>query len=290
MLESGFRTIETSRRQLGYTSEFGQMLQEHPGIIHAARRLTARAEAEYNPGELQIGPALFRWNRNVDVWDLIQEGAEKFDSPRPVIGFLANRGTYLAEGQPLTDPTTGLEVTILGKTNRNPETFQFPWLLNKVDRATYLKMKLGDQAFFVKKSSITNNSGFQEFTNTMKAKQALAPIRNLAVVEAQLGYTTKTHSWFVSKWKDLENAGFGHMPSWEGFPHDYGRQNENIDEIQDSGSFLQIEERFETIREEIKQLGQNAGLDIGDLTPNLFYNPVVDQFFLLDVTTQDTNH
>lgn len=122
-------------------------MREHPGIVGSALILTLQAEDRYDPGELQIGRGTLQWNKEIENWEFIKFGDRAYDKPQDIRRHILARGAFLKKGDPVTDPTTGLEITILGRAKRDFKTLGRG---RNVDRTTYLKMALGDTSFFVK--------------------------------------------------------------------------------------------------------------------------------------------
>ena len=287
--DKNIRRIEGTHRKLGYVQEFRHMLREHPGIINTALLLTQKAEDEYAPPNIKIGLGELEWNKEKTEFEVVKRDGENI-KPMPYSQFIWGRGTVLIPGDTVKDEKTGLEVTVLAKTNRKfYGGFIGTGSLNRIDMSTYLKMKLGDKTFFVKKSSATNNPGYEEFKNSKKAKGALADLDDVTVVDAQLGYEDNQQSWFVSKWEDLESTGFFPVDSWEGgVPNDYGEFLPKAKDIEEElAEERKIKQKAKSVTEQIKIRLAEAGIDIQDIDPNLFYNPQTDKFFLLDITPRE---
>lgn len=272
-------TIESGTRRLGYANEFRQMLREQPNVVRTTMGLIEKAETEYDPGEMQLGVGVIRWNREATAWQVISYNGRLHPTPQPLDQLVLGRGIILKAGETHIDPRTGLEVTVLGKSKRE----FIPWgtsFVERTDQSTYAKVSLGGDAFFIKKSLSTNNPGFGEFTNTINAKAALVDMGDLKVIEAQLGYTDDHQSWFISNWEELESSGFFPADSFRsGSPNDYGEYLSLGLRPRFQQSAL-IEQRIEQIREKTKE----AGIGVGDLHMNLFYNPFTKKYIYLDVT------
>lgn len=73
--------------------------------------------------------------------------------------------------------------------------------------ADYLKVEIGDNAYFVKRDYgfHWDGSGIQEMNSLKKAKEVLKDMQGVEVVDFQLGYCDDKNrkSYFVSKWMDL---------------------------------------------------------------------------------------
>lgn len=272
------KLTERANRRLGYAQEFKDMIHEHPGVLRAALLLTQKAEDEYNPPNIRVEPAELRWNKEKTEFEVIKHGDRTLEEPIPYGEFIAGRGVILAAGETLKDHETGLEVTALAK--RDFET------RHRKEITTYFKIKLEDKSFFIKKSVATHFPGYKEFKSSIKAKKFLSGLKNLQVIEAQLGYTDSHQSWFVSKWQDLESEGFFPYEALQGYsiPNDYGE----FPEEQEVDSFhLGPEKLVEKVKSTIKQIetrSAEAGIHIFDLEANLFVNPKTGKLFLLDVT------
>lgn len=290
--QTEIRTV--GARELGYDVGFRQMLESRPGITRSALSLLHQAEEAYNPSDIQVLGHTLSWNKEANNWMVSKSGEKEFDKPLPLGWVIHTRGAYMKEDKPFIDPQTGLEVTILGKSTRL--LGQGP---DRVDETTYARMRLVGESsdsseptpdFFVKKSVATGYPAFPEFVHSKQAQEALRDIPDLNIVEAQLGYSDKKQSLFVSKWVDLENRGF--FPSisvTSGDPNDYG-QPSALDKVfdEDDDVFIAFMEnhssKIEAMKAMISTQMQEAGLTIGDLEQNLFYNPDTGKFFLLDVT------
>ncbi|EKE01743.1 MAG: hypothetical protein ACD_21C00063G0001 [uncultured bacterium] len=150
--------------------------------------------------------------------------------------------------------------------------------LTKIDRTTYLKVKVGAEAYFVKKSKAIQTVGYDEFNNTAKAKAALADCADVEVVDMKLGYSDDRQSWFVSKWQNLEAAGYSPLIFFrDGAHNDYGE----IPSPSHQPDWRDLRKRMFEIVNRLRA----AGVDVTDFMCNFFYNPERDKFFLLDVTT-----
>lgn len=158
--------------------------------------------------------------------------------------------------------------------------------VNRTDLTTYLKVSLSENAFFVKKSTPSNNPGFTEFNNNIRAQEVLHEVDSIEVVNAKLGYTDDKQSWFVSEWHDLEKVGFISFDSAQiTSTTDYAEDIPETDEMEF------IEQHVPIIRgkvDEVRRVAKEAGLLIADLNMNLFYNPSTRKFLLLDVTSRDS--
>lgn len=275
---------------LAYSNEFRQLLRSHPGIIAAATDLIQRAEDAYDPGEIKVGDVTHAWNKRINNWETIAYRDQGLDEPRSLGHAEWGRGAILHPGTPLTEPNFGLEVTVLGKASRelgNPHSS----IVDRLDVSSYLRISLGNQGFFVKKSHATTNPGFYEFSTSIIMREALRDTEGLGVVEAQLGYSDNHQSWFVSKWEELESQGFFPFDHWIGStPNDYGQLPEKDYHFDDS-TLLENEEilsKGNRMKGEIRAKAANVGVEIGDLDVNLFYNPRTGKFFYLDITARDT--
>lgn len=269
------RLTEGVNRRLGYAQEFKDMIHEHPGILRTALRLTQEAEDEYNPPNIRVEPAELQWNKEKTEFEVIKHGDRTLEEPMPYGEFIAGRGVILVAGETLKDPKTGLEVTALAKRNLDAS--------RRKEITTYFKITLEDKSFFIKKSVATMFPGYKEFKNSIKAKKFLSGLKDLQIIEAQLGYTDSHQSWFVSKWQDLESEGFFPYEALWGYsnPNDYGE----FPEEQEVDSFhLNLVEKVQSTIKQIETRSTEAGIHIFDLEANLFVNPKTGKLFFLDVT------
>ena len=163
--------------------------------------------------------------------------------------------------------------------------------VQRLDTSTYLKVTLGEKAFFIKKSVVTDNPGFEEFKNSAKAAEVMGGVENLSVVDAQLGYQDSNQSWFVSKWEDLERVGYFPSDAWiGGIPNDYGKfLFSGLEEITNkSKEIYEVKPKISATIQQIKMRLREVGIEMVDIDPNLFYNPETGKFFLLDITATKT--
>lgn len=278
-------TLPSPNRRLGYSREFKDIVRNNPGIIKTALQLTQKAEDEYSPPNIKIGVIGFKWNAQQATFEEIKY-KNKVLEPKP---FSLGRGVLLVPGQTVRDDNTGLEVTTLAKTKRELRKGLFgQGAIYRVDISTYFKTNLGDQAFFVKKSVSTDNAGYDEFRNSRKTATVLSGLENLTVVQAQLGYDDPHQSWFVSRWENLENAGFFPLNSWfVHYPNNYGKWVEFDDNSLKLKYEDQATKKGKAMQQQIQERLAEEGIEIYDLDNNLFYNPNTDRFFLLDITTDD---
>lgn len=294
-LGSNIHIHEGYYRKLGNSLEFKKLLHEHPGVLRSTLDLTRRADEVYNPRDIQLGTTIVSWSKERNQFELIRMGDLDLSATRarrPYFAYFPSRGVLFAHGDSFKDEARNLEVTVLGKSNRI-------WGRNddiippaRRDNSTYFKIKLGNDVFFVKKSTATNNPGYWEFTNTSKTSQVLQSVSNLEVVEAQLGYEDYDQSWFVSKWKDLESSGF--LPTM--LLHSYNRDDYGKHLYEDDPTLEEMcrreaerterDKKIDSKITEIQSKMSEVGMQLRDLKTNLFYNPETDKFFLLDITTE----
>lgn len=273
------------------------MLREHPGIIETAIRLIQHAEDEYNPPNVKVGGAELRWNKEITQFEVVKYVDQDISSEaarQPYSDFIWGRGVLLVPGEALKDPEIGLEVVTLAKTKRE---FQggfsgFFGPVVRVDQSAYFKVKLGEQAFFVKKSVATNNPGYYEFVNTRKAEAALIGLEDFGIVQAQLGYEDNHQSWFVSKWENLESDGFFPLDTWRGgTPNDYGKFRRESYTPEDARHYWieanEVKTSGDAMIKQIQSKLAEVGMVLHDIHFNLFYNPRTRKFFLLDITSGD---
>src|SRR3989344_541205 len=301
-------SFPTENRKLAYTNEFRNLLRENPGIIKTAISLMDRAIEAYNPGKVRIGKEGYelQYDRKKRGWlyarreyvfgddgkIVLDEHGGAVTEPRDLRIIDFGRGVVLAPGKPIKEKVSGLEVTVIGRSNRDVCVGTFGDL-RRLDNCDYIKLNLKGNYFFVKRSFVTQNPGFIEFKNVHRAKELLADLDFVKVVDAQLGYQDKKQSWYISKWEDLEAVGFTpykHGIGLIGFD-DYGKLSGLPTSVE--GSYLGFEKE-----EDFKQAQINYGFIIDKLKPydlshdlgqNLFYNFKTKAFILLDVTSGKYN-
>ena len=295
-------SLESKSRKLAYDNEFREMFRENPGIIKTAIELIDRAIIDYDPVFVNnVFNMQVRYDKETNKWlrekrkFILKDEKIDYSGPEgaPItesdgwIDFHYGRNVLLAPGKQIADEKTGLEVTILGRSNRDLYGIH----ARRVDICEYIKISIKGQDFFVKRSFVTQNPGFTEFKNIMSAKEALRDLNFVRVVDAQLGYQNKNESWYVSKWENLESAGFTTFDtaiSWD----DYGEiKQERINEPENSflgfeseQEYEEAEEKVNLIKEKLKPLHLEHDLDA-----NLFYNHKTKTFILLDVTGGEDN-
>lgn len=284
-------SFPTERRKLAYMDKFRAMLHEKPGMIKTATELMNRAIDDYHPESFEYRPGqTVRYDKPTNTWLINEPGHEVVLDERgqPVLDekgkytyrefdeqpFYYGRGTLLVPGEPVADQATGVSVTVLGRSNRDLVSNRLQ-TERRVDKTDYFKVDINGIAYFVKYATVTQNPGFDEFQATHKAKELLADLLDVEVVEAQLGYQDDQHSWYVASWKKLETAGY--------IPYDSGRLSN------DYGKYVERPKRSQLPTEKYQQIEERlraAHLD-GDLETNLFFIPSTDRFFLLDVTSEN---
>ncbi len=261
------RSIETKGEKIAYAVEFRQMLREHPGIIKTAIELTDKAVAEYNPSNVMIDGKEFTFKKAEGIW--VYKKAFSYSEGRKLVTgedetrMDFGRGTILVAGKPITDEKTGLKITVIGRSNR---VINFSQDNVRLDKCDYLKMSVGRESFFVKRSFISINPGFTEFKNTISAEQALKDLKFVKVVSAKLGYQDKKESWYISSWEDLEKKGFVIL-------------DEN--QFKSTKEHQTINRRADMIESRLEEVGYQC-----DLIRNLFYSHKNKTFILLDVTSE----
>ncbi len=285
----------TENRKLAYDNEFRAMLREHPGIVDTAMQLTEQGLKKYDPGETRVGDegTRLKYDKKTGQWleekraPLLRKGKiyqnKKGEWPTRHTGWKPmgfGRGTILVPGEPIRDENSGLEVTTLGTSRRE---MHGTYGGVRIDVSDYFKMSLNDDSYFVKHSKVTSNPAFTEFRNIKKAKELLADLDFVKVVDAKLGYQDNENSWYVSKWSDLERAGFAPY-GLVGMFDDYVKGLERREFLGHSSEedFLEAKKKFELIKERLTQEEIHRDLD-----SNLFYNVDTKTFILLDVTGQD---
>ncbi|MFH0819281.1 MAG: hypothetical protein V1898_04765 [Patescibacteria group bacterium] len=285
----GTTARESKTRKLAYVDKFRDELRERPGIIRSAVDLMNQAVSEYEPESFEYRPGnTVRYDKDRNIWLINDPGIEylrdehgqpvRDEEGRSVMRrfdeqpFYLGRGTLLVPGEAIADPETDLQVTVLGRSNRDiPSGFQ--QIERRVDKTDYFRVDLNKKPYFVKRSTVTQNPGFDEFRAVQKAKEVLADLGFVEVIDAQLGYQDDQHSWYIASWKELESAGFiPYHPSR--LSNDYGRYVDRPRESQlPKKQYREIEKRL-----------RSSNLDV-DLASNLFFIPGTDKFFLLDVTS-----
>lgn len=282
------RLHEGTHRSLGYAEDFHQIVKERPGIISSTLKLMQKAETEYDPPNTKVGISEMQWNKDKDEWEAISIDGKPLAKPQRHAEFAVSRAVLFRAGEPQVDTLTGLSVTLLGKSNRVFEETDLSDVYDarRIDISSYFEIDLGGNKFFVKKSLATDNSGYHEFRDSIKVREALKGVANLKIVEAQLGYIDDRQSWFVSKWEDLEKVGFFPVATWAIYAmNDYGELPER-DVLRQSHKLWEI---AEAKIKEIKTRLTEVGMDIEDFGFNLFHNFETGQFFLLDVTSKGEN-
>lgn len=288
----------SQKREIAYNREFRGFLREHPGIINTARQLTSQGEANYHPDNFMIGLYELQYDPKFKVWEEVAYNGEyrnRIAKNVPNITTMG-RGTFLRPGTPEVDDKTGLEVTILGVSNRQFHQDGEENILHavgaegvvtkptRIESSTYLKARLGDKSYFIKKATQTSNPGSREFLNTVSAADALRDLDFVTVSNAQLGYQDSHESWYISDWKELESEGF--------FPYQIYEDGG----FTDSGQYIHHKTPFlseidgERIFKQKKQIDKALwlqGIVITDTLRNFFYNYKTGKFFLLDVTTTE---
>jgi len=293
-------SVESGDKKLAYNNEFRQMLREHTGIIKTAVELADKAANEYHPADAKYGIIELRYNPETRRWEMQRErhifGEDgKFlysDTGEPLYEpsgwepFNYGRGVILAPDEPVTDETSGLTITTLGRSNRElPQGMPVRAVI--VDDCDYFKMQLEDDAFFVKRSFITINPGFTEFRNTVQASELLKDLDFVHVVSAQLGYQDDHQSWYVSKWVDMESAGFA---MYDDPISDYGTIVERAPKdarewflgFETEEEYRDVKQKADLITERLK----SAHLAL-DVDANLFYSRQTKTFILFDVTAKN---
>ena len=282
------RSVEGRSRKLAYNVEFRKMLRENPDILKKGMELMNQAIAEYQPEPFEYRRGqMVRYDKETNTWLIEEQGLEPvrdengqlvFDESGRVVKkevnempFYMGRATLLVPGETISNPETGLEVTLLGRSNR--EAIERSLRIANV--CNYFKIKMGDDEYFVKESIVSQNPGFDEFKNTKAAREALKDIDFVEVVNAQLGYQDDRQGWYVSRWKDLESSGFRVSVRWR-HSDDYGRFYPPLENSIDREEIMR---RYNVIEKILRD--NNLGEDVEN---NLFYQPQTGQFFLLDVT------
>ncbi|GEM_PF-3849847 len=294
-------SVESGDKKLAYNNEFRQLLREHPGIIKTAVELADKAANEYHPADSKYGvfdlrynPEVRRWERQTERYILGEDGKIQYSDtgkalfePSGWVPFDYGRGVILAPDEPVTDETSGLTITTLGRSNRELKQ-GYGRRVVIVDDCDYFKMQLEDDAFFVKRSFISINPGFTEFKNTVEASELLKDLDFVHVVSAQLGYQDDHQSWYVSKWLDMESAGFA---MYDDPISDYGTIVERAPKdapewflgFENEAEYNDVKQKAELIKERL----ESAQLDL-DVDANLFYSRETKTFILFDVTARNS--
>lgn len=269
-------SLEGEYKKLAYDNEFRDKLREHPGMIESAMKLMQKAETEYNPPNFEFQGIVCQWNKGEKIWEEISYRGKPYNPPKR--SGLWGRGVAFKEGEAVRDQDTGLELSCLGISKRDFYSAEQVGP-SRIDRTVYFKAKIGQETFFIKKSVATHQHGFEEFENTAKAKEALKSLDFVKVIDMKLGYVDKDQSWFISKWKDLEEGGYLSLASLgEAAPDDYIRRVLTYDE--QIKIFNGIKPKVGKIKEALRE----GGVDIGDTLANIFYNYPTGKFILLDVS------
>jgi len=284
-------SIESSYRKLAYVDEFRESLRENPGVLRATMELMNQAINDYNPKSFAYRPrTTVRYDKSTNTWLMNEPGREavRDEHGQPVIDenrkmvyrefdeqpFYYGRATLLVPGEPTVDQETGLQVTVLGRSNRDlPVSNRED--IRRVDKTDYFRVDIGGKSYFVKYSTVTPNPGFDEFNAVQQAKEVLADLDFVEVIDAQLGYQDGEKSWYIASWKDLESAGF--------IPFSPYRLSD------DYGKFTERPRYFDLPHEKVKDIRTKlhaAHLD-EDVEFNLFLAPNAEKFFLLDITKEN---
>lgn len=293
-------SFESEQRKLAYANEFRIMLHEHPGILRVAIETVDKAIAQYNPAPTEIGKAEIPVSYDQKTGQWVEERKRfakkhgKLDFSRYLkksdrVPLSYGRGVLLVPGESLEDKKTGLTVIVLGRSNRDLPGGPFGLgSTTRIDQTDYLKVDFQGQSFFVKKSSVTQNPGFVEFQNVIAAKKLLNDLDFVKVVDAQLGYQDKKQSWYVSKWKDIEAAGFKPFSDRVSID-DYGRSVKSDYDAPGSYRGFENQQAYEEAHQKADAIKQRleTGSIHHDLESNLFYNRKTKTFILLDVTGED---
>ncbi len=260
--------------KITYATEFRDMLRENPGIIKIAIRLADEAVEKYEPKNIQIGSYRLKYNRESRGWFIDSDSGQTSILNRPEFG----RGVFLVPGKPSTDIESGLKVTVLGRSLREGIGGD----RSRFDKADYFKFYFKGKAFFVKRSFITITPGFEEFQSIVRAKKALSDLDNVRLVEAQMGYQDNNESWYISKWENLESAGFLPENSLFGGPDNYGKHRKRGTFLQDSKNITEEFNDYSATEQTILSRLYKAGI-VKDADNNLFYNLKTKQFIFLDL-------
>ncbi len=259
--------------KLAYDLEFRKMLRESPGLIKTAIELCDKAIAEYNPNNFRIaGDGMeVRYDKDNNKWLEAESGQV----------YRYNRGTLLVPGEKLTDPKTGLEIQVLGRSNRENMGH-----LKRRDLADYFKATIQGKSYFVKRSFITVNPGFQEFHNTRWAEWLINNKDLIQVVQPKLGYQDTKESWYISEWKEIENAGYRPV-NYAFVADDYGnRLGLEPGSSDDEVTAHEKEQRFvEKLEAELREVLTEDRLQ-NDISANLFYNPKTGKFIKPSLSTR----
>ncbi|MFA7193990.1 MAG: hypothetical protein WC087_03685 [Candidatus Paceibacterota bacterium] len=132
---------------------------------------------------------------------------------------------------------------------------------------SYLKVEIGDEAFFVKTIPGHNqykdeSGGVREFKNSKYVKEILRWVQGVEVVESQLGYEDKEKdvTYFVSKWMDLP------------------RLNKVLNETRSLEMKDSLNNRVEIIQ---RRLNENNMMDVEPY--NMFYDEKTDTIYVFDI-------
>ncbi len=281
---------ESPAKKLAFDSSFGEIL----GSRHEVRiikRMTDEAVSSYSPPNLISGDSEFAWDNNHEVWEQIMSGGKptvRRNQDEPVMSTLG-RGTFLVPGEIMQNEELGVEVQVLGISNRAMKGTGFLQYTgvagqvsnpDRIDKSAYFKITREGKSFFVKKSTATQNPGYSEFKNTVNVKKALQHLEYVDVINARLGYQDDKESWFVSDWADIESAGYSNIEVLNlGGINDYGVLADKKIEFSKS----KLTQHVAEITKSLERKGIHLGADMGF---NIFYNPTTNRILLLDITNK----
>lgn len=230
-------------------------------ILDIIRVTLEGAIASYAPADTQIA-----FGYNVESKG---NGIQlKSRSGRGLLRYALGRGVLFVPGSPVVDDTLNLAVQVLGVSNRVLESGRGA----RLDYAEYFKVSLDGDSYFVKKSKITNNSGFEEFMNLDYVRSAFNGLDYVEVAVPVFAFSSKDVSYIVTVWKDLRD----YVQCFEGRANvdDYGNAVTHSSYADDEYS-----RKFNFIVDVLRKYKVD-----NDVLGNIFYNPQTKKFFILDLT------
>jgi hypothetical protein len=269
--QSPIHSFEREGFKMAWDVEFRKMLRENPGIIKNAIELMNQATQEYNPQPIKLGDLEVSYDKKSEKW--MQDNGES------AIDY--GRGTFFSLDKIYKDEKSGLEISMLGRSKRELESGNSV----RIDDCDYFKINFKDNSYFVKRSFISINPGFNEFKNTISANEALKDLDFVKIVDARLGFQDEKESWYVSRWQDIEQAGFVSFDTLAlGGVDDYGNLiegflNNNYRSETNNMRYKELTGKVSQIRNRLAR----AGINTEDLYANLFCNFNTGTFILLDV-------
>jgi hypothetical protein len=277
---SEYTMHETGDKHLAYATEFRAMLKEHPGIIGRALEMMDEAVAEYNPAPIKINDRFtVEWNKEEMQW---YENDAQTGHVTPAISFWQNT-IFFTPNAGKNDEESGLMLSLIGVARRKGIALTGHTKRQHVD---YFKARVDNKDYFVKRAPKIMTAGFDEFRNTIRAKELLHDLDFVKVVEPRLGYSSESESIYVSSWEEIETGGFVvYSQAIQGSGTDnYGRPAKGV-ELGDYDKVDRIAEKYKLIEEKL-QVAKLAT----DLYANTFVNPKTEKFILIDIVHPEDEH